>query len=933
MNQPAEHPNPLAAQDLAHTAMEDTPAGASDGLGRQVWARYGAWPGIVAHQRTHGLVQRLLYWSTTAGGWPARQQVGDPGYSTPHLVFRHGGVHAGDGALPADLPLHSASSGSHAPGSAGRPVQPSSAATAVQARRLPAAPLATRIDRPLGATPVARSPLPATPDQQGSAPPDSAALPSAQNQAARAATAASGRIQNRAGAGPTLTSSPPPRVQRSRSSTLHRPISRLGGGLLNRMPASTAGALAAAHGSAERVASPSLSSMIFKSSAPRAVTTPGVQTASSTQESLAAISTAPVAISPVVVVQRRAAAPVEPNAPQPQGQATSVIQRAASTPHRSTPSANPPASPVVAQSAGYVQTTSTATRIGSTVRQRYLNPAAHRPTATEVIRPTTHLSTPASTMVHTARIASGDPQTEPAMPLVVSASRVAGQAVQPTPASQSSTPSSPAASQPIAPVNPSGQVSGARSVSQGMVLRSTISRSESTSSQGGEQSGQDTPAASPAGALARTTPAPHPDAAAPPLGMVVQRRAVERGNEATSAPGITPAHTFASTRPTTRERAATAGALGAAIYRRYLAGGGARPGPSTPLSRPTLQASSHRAAGDPLPVAALPLPGRDPVASAGEQPAITAATAPQSAPTPAPMAQPVIVHPVERATSQVQSGQLGFNLQARYVDRPAARHFHPMVQAAAAQTATAAPVVVTASYVTPGASAPLALAADQSFQPPLVTSGSAALSSATGPNAQPPLATGMVGTAQGTAAVQRAAQRSLPAAGGEQPLSPPVVQRVMQRSANPADVILSGGPFVQPQRSAGTTSAPVSGSAPLMDLLPMAQVDRDDFAQRAGSTPPSSTLAPSLALPIRQSPQLSTPPAATASSVVLQRADSYDSQPSTSDSSASSGRAAEVAGASFSVSDMDDAQLERMADKVYRIIEQRLIVERESMGL
>jgi hypothetical protein len=118
-----------------------------------------------------------------------------------------------------------------------------------------------------------------------------------------------------------------------------------------------------------------------------------------------------------------------------------------------------------------------------------------------------------------------------------------------------------------------------------------------------------------------------------------------------------------------------------------------------------------------------------------------------------------------------------------------------------------------------------------------------------------------------------------------------------------------------------------------MDLLPVAQLDRDAFTQHAGSTAPSSASAPSLALPIRQTPQLSTPPAATASSVVLQRADAYDSQASTSNSSASSGRAAELAGASSPTSDIDDAQLERMADKVYRIIEQRLIVERESMGL
>jgi hypothetical protein len=903
MNQSVENPNPLAARDVAPDA---THTDASDLIGRQVWARYGAWPGIVAHQRTHGLVQRLLHWSTTADGWPARQRRSDSGHSTTDLVFRHVRHPAGDAALPADLPFHSSSQGSHTPGSTDTPVQRPGTVAAVQAQRLPAVPLVTHVDRPLAAararladaTPAGSSRLSATQDQP------------------------SDRVD-----GSPVQRMGSAMIQRYRSSALHRPISRVGGGLLSRVAASATGALTAAQGSMERVAPPATSPMVFKAASPRTATTPevqisGVQIAPSTQGSPGVAPASPATMaSPAIVVQRHAATPVDPIAPHPHSEETSTIRRSPSVPDSAVSAADASASPSVAQSARSSRVGSS-TSIGSAVLQRYMNPMTHRPKAPERIRPTTSLSTPAGEMVHTARIAPGDAQTGPAMPLVVSATRVEGEAAQlastfrSSSASSSSAPLSlQTASQPMAPpVNPSQPAPGDRSTSPGMVLPSIISRSESTSSQRAEQGDQGAPAPSQAGALARTTPLPRTDAAAPPLDVVVQRRIDEQGRETTSAPGITPAHTSGSTRPATGERAATAGALGAGIYRRLLAGVGARPGPSTRMSLPTVQASSQSGAGGhPLPVVAVRLPGRDPVAGVDEQPATAVATAPQGVPASMPVAQPVILHPAERATSQMQSGQLGFNLQAQYVDRPAARLFRPMVQAAAAQTTTAAPVVVTASYVAPGESA----------SPPMETSQ----------NAQPPFAAGMARPAQGPAAVERVSQRPPSAAGAEQALSQPVVQPVVQRSTNPADVILAGGPFVQAQRSAGTTDAPMPGSTPFMDGLPVVHLDREGSAQPAGSAAPSQTMAPSRALPMRQTAQPSTPPAATASSVVLQRAESYDSQSSASYPSASSGMAAEFSGASFSASDMDDAQLERMADKVYRIIEQRLIVERESMGL
>jgi len=67
---------------------------------------------------------------------------------------------------------------------------------------------------------------------------------------------------------------------------------------------------------------------------------------------------------------------------------------------------------------------------------------------------------------------------------------------------------------------------------------------------------------------------------------------------------------------------------------------------------------------------------------------------------------------------------------------------------------------------------------------------------------------------------------------------------------------------------------------------------------------------------------------------MLQRVPASESSPETITSPlATDARAAEYGGGSFASLQADELALDQIADKVYRIIEQRLIIERESRGL
>ena len=66
----------------------------------------------------------------------------------------------------------------------------------------------------------------------------------------------------------------------------------------------------------------------------------------------------------------------------------------------------------------------------------------------------------------------------------------------------------------------------------------------------------------------------------------------------------------------------------------------------------------------------------------------------------------------------------------------------------------------------------------------------------------------------------------------------------------------------------------------------------------------------------------------------VQRAATNGSQSSATSSAPETGTGSSATAPSSTVqSDLDEMELERLADKVYRSIEQRLIFERESMGL
>lgn len=358
-------------------------------------------------------------------------------------------------------------------------------------------------------------------------------------------------------------------------------------------------------------------------------------------------------------------------------------------------------------------------------------------------------------------------------------------------------------------------------------------------------------------------------------------------------------------------RLATTHVMGAPLYRQHLLRPGAGPASTADGPLPISQTGGQAAQGAhslPAPAVrtsravapATNAPAGATVSSAAPHNAAAALVATRSA------APPL----AEAGLPLVQGGQLGMALQARYLERPAARLFRPLLQLVAERTP--APIVVAAGQLS---------AAGGPATPPVGPE----------PSRQELSPAGLLPMTQTAAGLQRTLHEA-PAAGMARPLAPPVIQPVVQLTAIPGDTQLAAGSLVQAQKPRGTEFGAATGDAVRTDRLPLVHGGRQGVVQRTGAAAPSA-LQPAYEGGLKWS--VSQPSAhypATASAIV-QRADAQGPPAPATYPAAPSGMAAELGGASLPASAVDDAQLERMADKVYRIIEQRLIIERESMGM